>query len=135
LVGIEESDGGLLGPIERGGSNCAAGEVPRLRQRGDEPGSFSRRTYRQAIPQRGIERARSKGNTGRTRRKDSGEAGRQRLESELNGGLDKAKCMDFPVSSTPAKPLARAKLKCGGFFIATMRRRDVSEQRTEFDLC
>jgi hypothetical protein len=35
--------------------------------------------------------------------------------------VDKPKRLGLLVSSIPAKPLAQAKLKCGGFFIAPMR--------------
>jgi hypothetical protein len=35
-------------------------------------------------------------------------------------GVDKPKRLGLLVSSIPAKPLAQAKLKCGGFFIAPM---------------
>jgi hypothetical protein len=34
--------------------------------------------------------------------------------------VDKPKRMGFLIASIPAKPLAQAKLKCGGFFIATI---------------
>jgi len=32
--------------------------------------------------------------------------------------IDKPKRIDFFINSIPAKPLAQAKLKCGGFFIS-----------------
>ena len=35
--------------------------------------------------------------------------------------VDKIKEMGFLIASIPAKPLAQAKLKCGGFFIAPIR--------------
>jgi hypothetical protein len=38
-------------------------------------------------------------------------------------GVDKPKQMGFLITSIPAKPLAQAKLKCGGFFIAPMEAR------------
>ena len=34
--------------------------------------------------------------------------------------IDVGSKLRFPVLSIPAKPLAQAKLKCGGFFIARM---------------
>jgi hypothetical protein len=34
--------------------------------------------------------------------------------------IDKPKRLGFLISSIPAKPLAQAKLKCGGFFIAAI---------------
>jgi hypothetical protein len=34
--------------------------------------------------------------------------------------VDKPKRMGFLIASIPAKPLAQAKLKCGGFFIAAI---------------
>jgi hypothetical protein len=34
--------------------------------------------------------------------------------------VDKPKRMGFLITSIPAKPLVQAKLKCGGFFIATI---------------
>jgi len=41
----------------------------------------------------------------------------------MNAGkmtVDKPKRMGFLITSIPAKPLAQAKLKCGGFFIAAI---------------
>ncbi|MGA2179664.1 MAG: hypothetical protein ABSH15_08800 [Verrucomicrobiota bacterium] len=35
--------------------------------------------------------------------------------------VDKTQLLGFLIASIPAKPLAQAKLKCGGFFIAPMR--------------
>jgi hypothetical protein len=35
--------------------------------------------------------------------------------------VDKPKWLGFLTGSIPAKPLAKAKLKCGGFFIALIR--------------
>jgi hypothetical protein len=35
--------------------------------------------------------------------------------------VDKTQQLGFLIASIPAKPLAQAKLKCGGFFIAPMR--------------
>jgi hypothetical protein len=34
--------------------------------------------------------------------------------------VDKPKRLGFLIASIPAKPLAQAKLKCGGFFIAAI---------------
>jgi hypothetical protein len=48
----------------------------------------------------------------------------QRMKSMTAGGkmrIDKPKDLGFFVSSIPAKPLAKAKRKCGGFFIAHVR--------------
>ena len=36
-------------------------------------------------------------------------------------GVDNTQRLGFLIASIPAKPLAQAKLKCGGFFIAPMR--------------
>jgi hypothetical protein len=36
----------------------------------------------------------------------------------MNMRVDKPTRMGFLMASIPAKPLAQAKLKCGGFFIA-----------------
>lgn len=36
--------------------------------------------------------------------------------------IDEPKRLGMVFPSIPAKPLAQAKLKCGGFFIARMRR-------------
>ena len=65
---------------------------------------------------------------------DSGQALRRRAGFGIRDDLFRCamnkigkKCVDKPkrlglfVSSIPAKPLAQAKLKCGGFFIAPMR--------------
>jgi hypothetical protein len=40
--------------------------------------------------------------------------------------VDKPKQMGFLIRSIPAKPLAQAKLKCGGFFIATIAARKLA---------
>ena len=42
VVGVEKRTGGSLGPVERGGSDCSAGQIPSLRQRGNGPGSLFR---------------------------------------------------------------------------------------------
>jgi hypothetical protein len=37
--------------------------------------------------------------------------------------VDETQLLGFPIASIPAKPLAQAKLKCGGFFIAAIAAR------------
>jgi hypothetical protein len=43
-----------------------------------------------------------------------------RTENADKKRVDETKLLGIPASSIPAKPLAQAKLKCGGFFIAAI---------------
>jgi hypothetical protein len=43
------------------------------------------------------------------------------MKTAMQTGVDSDKRLCKVIGSIPAKPLAQAKLKCGGFFIARMR--------------